>query len=224
MRATTRRRPCCQSHMQSKNPSTITRGAFGWLAHGAVEIENLLGLVETRRVLVFRSVLVGRCAWPATRVGDKLAFGILDRDDNPPGHAAILAVPEPKLGDSFRAQPTLRKVGMRRIVVLQREAERFVRPGVIRIWPFRFRCLRRTLRFGRCIRRRRFSGVLGRPRRFFLRRQLKPIAEQQGGFAQGDVLFPATKSRMFPPPLQAPKQFQQFLSSETRNCVRFSPP
>ncbi len=34
----------------------------------------------------------------------------------------------------------------------------------------------------------------------------------------------ATKSRTFPPPLQVPKKFQQFFSSETRNCVRFSPP
>ena len=44
---------------------------------------------------------------------------------------------------------------------------------------------RRTLRFGWCIRRGRFSGVLGRPRRFFLRRPLKPVAQRERRFPEG---------------------------------------
>src|SRR5205085_11166239 len=32
-----------------------------------------------------------------------------------------------------------------------------------------------------------------------------------------------TKSRMFPPDLQSPKQFQQFFFTLTRNCVGFVP-
>src|SRR5882757_238477 len=45
------------------------------------------------------------------------------------------------------------------------------------------------LRFRRCIRRGRFSGVLGRPRRLLLRRQLKPVAQRERRFAEGTPLL-----------------------------------
>ena len=58
------------------------------------------------------------------RVRDKLAFGIVNRDDDAPRHAAFLAIAESKLRDGLRAQPALRQIRMRGVEILQREPER----------------------------------------------------------------------------------------------------
>ena len=84
--------------------------------------------------------------------------------------------------------------------------------------------------FGRCSAFGGASGVGGfspaslAGRAGFSAWQLKPVAQHERRFAEGAPSLRATKSRTFPPPLQVPKQFQQFFSSETRNCVRFSLP
>ena len=154
-----------------------------------MEIENLLRFAEARRQSVFRRVFVRRRAGPASRVSDKLAFGVVNRHDDAPRHAAFVAMADAKLRDGFRTHPALRKIRMHRVEVLQREAERLVRTVLVGIRLFGLRCLGWPLRFGRRVRLWRTRRVLVGARRFLLCRQLKPVAQFQRCFAKGTPLL-----------------------------------
>ena len=87
-----------------------------------VQIEQHPAFLEFRRQLValftVRHVVTG----PAPGIGNELAALIMDRDTDPPGHAAAAAEAEPKQFDEFGAEPMPLKIRVRRIK-LQRERQ-----------------------------------------------------------------------------------------------------
>ena len=95
----------------------------------AVEVEELELLVEAARQLVlplpFGKVL--ELAHPAAGVGDRLPLPVVDRDADPTGHAALLAVAKAEGLDELRRDAALRQVRVPRIE-REREAERLVAP------------------------------------------------------------------------------------------------
>ena len=77
-----------------------------------VDVEQLFGFSETRRQLVLWRVFRW-VACPATCIRDELAFHIVNGDDDPPFHAAVVAAAEAEFRNGRSAQPN--KLGVSRL-------------------------------------------------------------------------------------------------------------
>ena len=95
-----------------------------------VQVEQLLGFAETCWQLVLRRIF-GRIAWPTADVRHELAIRIVNGDDDPAFHAAVVAAAKAEFGNGRSAQPAFRQIRMRGIEVAQFETEGLVRPSFL---------------------------------------------------------------------------------------------
>jgi hypothetical protein len=91
----------------------------------AVQVKEHPAFLEFRRQLVALLTVRHVIAGPASGIGDKLALPIVNRDTDPPGHAATGAEAEPEQFDELGAEAAPLKIRVRGIE-LQREGERWV--------------------------------------------------------------------------------------------------
>ena len=91
---------------------------------GAVKVEQLLRLSESRRQFVFGRILAGFAGKPS-RIRNDLTFDVVNRDGDAVGHHALGTKADAEIHDGFWRQPALfRQIRMRALQFIQPEFQR----------------------------------------------------------------------------------------------------
>ena len=119
--------------MASKNPSTMTSGSR--FLDGAVKVEQLLRLAESRRQLVFGRTFRWGTNKPAC-IRDNFAFDVVDRDGDAVGHHALGTKADAEIHDGFRRQAALlRQIWMTALQLVEAEFQRCIGHVAFRCMP-----------------------------------------------------------------------------------------